>query len=338
MRLPISQKSIARELGMAQPMRIERLLISSYVAAISWNAVAVASSSQPVSKYFYGECPVKITFSNAVSHVLTAVSFSLFSLTASISYAQQDKLGCKDLPYLSRFPGSGLMDCSHSDDDTFKFWVTVSSKDQQKTVEGKFDKLYYSYPQTASRPQLIRNFNTALSAAGYKKLYDSGPSGDSTWNKAGLWIFISISGAPHYEVYAVQEVALTQDVVATATELGSGIGGTGHAVVPGILFDTGKADLKPESSKALDEVAKLLSEHADWKIYVVGHTDNVGQLGANMDLSKRRAEAVVQALATQYHLAAARLGSFGAGPYAPVASNDKEEGRTQNRRVEIVKQ
>jgi OmpA-OmpF porin, OOP family len=259
-------------------------------------------------------------------------------MTANLLSAQPDKQGCKDLPYLSRFPGSQLGDCSHSNDDTFKFTVTVSGKDQQKTVEGKLDKLYYNYPQTASRPQLIRNFNTALSTAGYKKVYDSGVSGDMTWNKGGLWIFISISGAPHYEVYTVQEVALTQDVVATAAELGNGIGGTGHAVVPGIFFDTGKADLKPESSKALDEVAKLLSDHPDWKIFVVGHTDNVGQLAANIDLSKRRAAAVVQALETQYHVAAPRLGGFGAGPYAPVASNDSEDGRAQNRRVEIVKQ
>lgn len=280
---------------------------------------------------------MKETWHNVVIRALTAVSFAVLMLSASFSYAQ-DKQGCKDLPYLSRFPGSVLGNCTHAEDDTLKFSVTVSGKDQEKSVEGKVDKLYYNYPQTASRPQLIRNFTTALSTAGYKKVYDSGASGDSTWNKAGLWIFISISGAPHYEVYTVQEVNLTQDVVATAAELGGGISGTGHAVVPGILFDTGKAELKPESSKALDEVAKLLGEHKDWKIFVVGHTDNVGQLGANMDLSKRRAEAVVQALITQYHLPAARLGSFGAGPYAPVASDDSEEGRTQNRRVEIVKQ
>jgi len=280
---------------------------------------------------------VKTTSSNQVGRLVAAVSLALF-LSAIPSYAQQDRPGCKDLPYLSRFPGSWITECKHRDDNALKFPVTVDGKNQEKTVEGKVDDIYYGYPTTASRPQLIRNFNTALTAAGYKKVYDSGVSGDSTWNKAGLWIFVTISGAPYYELHAVQEVALTQDVVATATELGSGIGGTGHAVVPGILFDTGKADLKPESSKALDQVAKLLTEHADWRVYIVGHTDNVGQLGANLDLSKRRAEAVVQALVTEYHISPARLGSFGAGPYAPVASNENEDGRTKNRRVEIVKQ
>ena len=280
---------------------------------------------------------MKNTSSRAISRLLATVSLALV-LTANSSYAQQDREGCKDLPYVSRFPGSWITDCKHSADDVLKFPVTANGRNEEKAVEGTVDKVFYGYPATASRPQLIRNFSTALSAAGYKKVYDSGVSGDSTWNKAGLWIFVTISGAPAYEVHAVKEVALTQDVVATATELGSGIGGTGHAVVPGILFDTGKADLKPESSKALDEVAKLLTQHVEWRIYVVGHTDNVGQLGANIDLSRRRAEAVVQALITQYHVTAARLGSFGDGPYAPVASNDNEEGRTQNRRVELVKQ
>lgn len=275
--------------------------------------------------------------SNAVRSLLTAIPFALCLLITNSLYAQ-DKQGCNDLPYLSRFPGSRLVNCSHKADDTYNFTITVNGKDQQKTVEGQMDTLFYWYPSTASRPQLIRNFNTALSAAGYKKLYDSGASGDLTWNKDGLWLYISISGAPEYRVYAVQEVPLTQDVVATAAELGTGIGSTGHAVVPGILFDTGKADVKDESKPALEQVAKLLSEHPDWKIWVAGHTDTVGQLAANMDLSKRRAAAVMQALITQYHVAAARLGSFGCGPYAPVASNDTDAGRTQNRRVEIVKQ
>jgi outer membrane protein OmpA-like peptidoglycan-associated protein len=57
-----------------------------------------------------------------------------------------------------------------------------------------------------------------------------------------------------------------------------------------------------------------------------------------MDLSKRRSAAVVQALTSQYAVAADRLAAFGAGPYAPVASNDSEDGRSMNRRVELVKQ
>jgi OOP family OmpA-OmpF porin len=71
---------------------------------------------------------------------------------------------------------------------------------------------------------------------------------------------------------------------------------------------------------------------------VVGHTDNVGPVGVNLGLSKRRAAAVVQVLTTKYAVAADRLQAFGNGPYAPIASNDSETGRSQNRRVELVKQ
>jgi len=71
---------------------------------------------------------------------------------------------------------------------------------------------------------------------------------------------------------------------------------------------------------------------------VVGHTDNAGALAGNIDLSKRRAASVVQALTTQYGIPAARLQAYGDGPYAPVASNDSEDGRSLNRRVELVKQ
>jgi len=81
-----------------------------------------------------------------------------------------------------------------------------------------------------------------------------------------------------------------------------------------------------------------LKQDAKLKLYVVGHTDNVGAMAANMDLSKRRAAAVVQLLITQYGVTADRLQAYGDGPYAPIASNDTEDGRTVNRRVELVKQ
>ena len=105
----------------------------------------------------------------------------------------------------------------------------------------------------------------------------------------------------------------------------------------GICFDTGKSELKPESEQALGEIVKLLKNEASLKVYVVGHTDNVGGVEANMKLSNDRADAVVQAL-IRSGIAASRLRSFGNGPFAPVTSNDTEEGMAKNRRVEPAKQ
>jgi outer membrane protein OmpA-like peptidoglycan-associated protein len=179
---------------------------------------------------------------------------------------------------------------------------------------------------------------TAIKSAGYIFAFDSGDFGDFSVHLGRTWIAMSINSDNTYEEYIVTETQSTQDVVADAAALSSGLSASGHAVVTGILFDTGKAGVKPESAPALEEVAKLLKQNPTLKLYVVGHTDNVGALAGNLDLSKRRAAAVVQALTAQYGVAATRLQSFGAGPYAPISTNDSEDGRALNRRVELVKQ
>ncbi len=82
----------------------------------------------------------------------------------------------------------------------------------------------------------------------------------------------------------------------------------------------------------------MLKADAKLRVYVVGHTDNVGGLAANVDLSKRRAASVAAELTAKYGIGADRLAAYGDGPYAPIASNDSEDGRAANRRVELVKQ
>ena len=247
----------------------------------------------------------------------------------------QDAAGCKDSSLIGRFPGSIITACKDKADDKFTFTL---DKGQRKDVEGEFHQINYKFPNAASKAQVVRNLNTALRRAGYTMVYDSGDYGDFTGHMGKTWIQIEIGGSGGILETIVVETELTQDVVANAAALSSGLAGSGHAVVNGILFDTGKAEVKPESAPALEEVAKLLKQDAKLKLYVVGHTDNVGSLAANMDLSKRRAAAVVQLLITQYGTTADRLQPYGDGPYAPLASNDTEDGRTVNRRVEVVQQ
>ena len=111
---------------------------------------------------------------------------------------------------------------------------------------------------------------------------------------------------------------------------------TGKVALYGILFDTDKDVVKPESQQTIAEIVKLLKSDATLKIHVVGHTDNQGKPEYNLDLSRRRAASVVRALAA-LDVAGDRLDSFGAGVYAPIASNETEEGRTRNRRVELTR-
>lgn len=124
----------------------------------------------------------------------------------------------------------------------------------------------------------------------------------------------------------------------SANEMGKSLDASGKVAVYGILFDTNKADIKPESKASLEQIGSLLKQQTRLKLHVVGHTDNVGTLPANIDLSKRRAEAVVAALASTYGIARDRLTANGVASLAPVASNGDEAGRAKNRRVELVLQ
>jgi outer membrane protein OmpA-like peptidoglycan-associated protein len=258
-------------------------------------------------------------------------------LPAQIAAAQaKDAPGCTDSPLITRFPGSYIMKCTQADDDTYSFEMGPGKP--AKKVEGKSLYIEYRYPATATKAQVIRNINTALKSAGYTFDEDTGSAGDLYAHLGKTWVYVGVSVSFWYEEQFITETTLTQDVVATAAAMQGGLAASGHTVVNGILFDTGKADLKPESDPALQEVAKLLKGDPRLKVYVVGHTDNVGVLASNVDLSKRRAAAVALALTTKFAVPAAQLQSYGDGPYAPVASNDSEDGRALNRRVELVKQ
>ena len=140
-------------------------------------------------------------------------------------------------------------------------------------------------------------------------------------------------------IIKVEPKAREQNVeTLSATDLSASLTATGKVAVYGILFDTNKADLKPESKASLDQIATLLKQQATTKLHVVGHTDNVGALPANIDLSKRRADAVAAALSKDYAIARDRLTANGVGSLAPVASNASDAGKAKNRRVELVLQ
>lgn len=125
-------------------------------------------------------------------------------------------------------------------------------------------------------------------------------------------------------------------VFVDAAQMQKDISAYGRVALYGILFDFDQATIRPDSQPTLEEIVKFLKANPETKVIVAGHTDWKGGFDYNIDLSKRRAEAVVAAL-SKMGIDASRLRPFGAGPAAPVASNESEAGRAKNRRVELVK-
>jgi len=139
-------------------------------------------------------------------------------------------------------------------------------------------------------------------------------------------------------VIAIEPQAREKKMVAvTAAEMQSSIDSSGRIALYGIYFDTNKTDIKPESAAAIEQIADLLKANTALKVFIVGHTDNVGTLAANTDLSKRRANAVINMLISQHRVSAGQMEAGGVGMLSPLASNADETGRAKNRRVELVK-
>lgn len=113
---------------------------------------------------------------------------------------------------------------------------------------------------------------------------------------------------------------------------------SGRYVTNGILFDTNSDRIKPESAPVIQSIARGLAAAPALKVRIEGHTDSTGNAAANMDLSRRRAEAVKSVLASQFQIDAARMTTAGLGASKPVEPNETPQGRARNRRVEFVKQ
>jgi outer membrane protein OmpA-like peptidoglycan-associated protein len=209
--------------------------------------------------------------------------------------------------------------------------------------EGKVYSYGYSRKE-GGRPiselQIVRNYETAIKQAGGTNLGGDERRVASEIRKAGALTGVYVeafNGGRDYSLTIVETRAMQQEVVADAKAMRNDLAATGKTIVHGIYFDTASSTIKPESEPALVEIVKLLNGSPALKVYVVGHTDNVGSLESNLKLSSGRAASVVKAI-TARGVAASRLKSGGVGPYSPVASNDTDGGKAKNRRVEFVKQ
>jgi OOP family OmpA-OmpF porin len=275
-----------------------------------------------------------------ICYVLHGILFISF-LTVRVTFAQTDVEGSKDHPLITRMPDYYISEYNVSEFGAYDPTVVGGS---DVHWEGKVYYFRYDRKETArpiSMLQIVRNYEAAIKKAGGKIL----GTGDERRMAAEIRKNGSLTGvyveafndARNYSLTIVESQGMKQDVVADARAMSNDLAQTGKTTIEGVYFDTGLAIIKPESEPALMEMVKLFKDSPALNVYVVGHTDNVGSLESNLKLSSDRAASVVKALIGK-GVAASRLKSAGAGPYSPVASNDTEEGRAKNRRVEFVKQ
>jgi outer membrane protein OmpA-like peptidoglycan-associated protein len=276
---------------------------------------------------------------------VTLAIFSLFFLMSGEALPgtiQQDIKGAKDHPLLSRMPDFWISEYKEADFDNYKF---IGGDKKPVIIEGHKYSILYKLNSGVPEPgelKIRRNVQDALKKIGGKVILDDNFSRFTTIvvQKDGkeTWIEVRCYSGSMYRLSIVEREIMKQEIVADAEAMGNDINSTGHVSVYGIYFDTGKAEIKPESDTAIAQISKLLKTNESLKLFVVGHTDNAGTIDSNMKLSKERADAVVNSLVTKHGIAAARLKSYGVASLAPVASNDTEEGKAKNRRVELVKQ
>ena len=275
--------------------------------------------------------------------LVALAALTLFSSTPA-SGEQVDRAGYKDYPGISRVPGFILReigDCVETAFDAHDFWVTENGKDKKQSVEGH--KYYFRYRLKQGLPnssplQVIRNYQNAARAVGGKILFDNGRVTTIRLTKGDkeLWLDVAPYQGYEYDLTIIEKEAMKQEVAIDAASMASSIADTGSVAIYGINFDTASSVIKPDSAPAIDEIAKLLSGNPTLKVYIVGHTDMVGDAASNVKLSQARAQSVITALVSKHGITAVRLIAFGNGPYAPVASNKTDDGRAKNRRVELV--
>jgi OmpA-OmpF porin, OOP family len=258
---------------------------------------------------------------------------------------QQDEEGSKDHPMLSRMPGYFISDYDAQDFGSFDFDVGQGS--DTKHVEGKYWRIGYEIKEGQKKAgplQIGRNYTDLMLKRGGKRLWEelTASGGETTASMpAGahtIWLEVDVSNnGEDYDLIVVEEAAMKQDVEFNAGQLAEELKAKGSVALHNILFDTAKATIKPESAGALSVIAEVLKNNASLKLEIQGHTDNVGGAAANLKLSQDRAAAVKSYLVQTSGVAADRLTTSGFGDTKPVAPNTSEEGRAQNRRVELVK-
>lgn len=282
-----------------------------------------------------------------------------------------DVAGARDFPGIGRFAGSVITGYVAKDFDAVRLQAAPfkdGKATDERRLEGRITRIAYRTAPGPSILEVSRNFENQLAKAGFETLLacDTDPCGAIPFTEAidllpvpQMWVdgfdyryFAGRKATDGREIYAsvlvsqnnqqitaqltIAELGAMQNKMVSAAEMAKGLGDKGHIALYGLYFDTDKATMRPESRPTLEQIAQLLAGQPQLNVFIVGHTDNQGSYDYNLDLSRRRAEAVAAELARSFRIAPARLRTAGVGLLAPVGSNATDAGRALNRRVELV--
>lgn len=302
----------------------------------------------------------------------TLAAVLLLALAGAAAQAQsRDVAGSRDYPGIGRFKGSVITGYQVKDFDAARMQAAAFRDGRPadaRRLEGKVTRIAYRTAPGPSILEVSRNFETQLAKAGFETLLacDTEACGGIPFSESvdalpvpQMWVdgfdyhytagrrseagresFASLLVSRNNDEVTAQlvvaELGALENKMIDAAAMAKGLFDAGHIALYGIYFDTDKAALKPESRPTLEQIAKLLTAQPQLSVIVVGHTDSQGGYDYNLDLSRRRAEAIAAELASGYRIARTRLRTAGVGMLAPVGSNASEAGRALNRRVELV--
>jgi len=305
--------------------------------------------------------------------IMPLLALLVLSVLAPTGVAAQsrDVAGARDFGGIGRFAGSVISGYQVKDFDAVRM-QGAAFKDGKpadaRRLEGKITRIAYRTNPGPSILEVSRNFETQLTKAGFETLLncDTDACGGIPFTEAvdalpipQMWvdgfnyhyfagrkagggretyasILVSENNREIYAQLIVAELGAIENKMVDAAAMSKGLRETGRIALYGIYFDTDRAVIKPESRPTLEQIAKLLTAQVQLNVFIVGHTDGVGPYEYNLDLSKRRAEAIAAELVKNYRITAPRLRTAGVGLLAPVGSNATEAGRALNRRVELV--
>jgi OmpA-OmpF porin, OOP family len=285
--------------------------------------------------------------------------------------------GSKDYPLLSRFKGSIIEWYQVRNFDRYFILSLNDNKISNFEIDGKITRIQYSVGKEHSVFEIFNSYENSLKGSDFEiltslndkncganlqeQLYNDefnglnklprealNPGDDEFYYLAAkknienknifIVVYTAFERGDLLVTFDAIEVQALEKGLVTVKDLDSDLSQNGHIAIYGIHFDSGKSEIKQESTQTLKNIAEFLNTHPNKKYIIAGHTDNEGNFDVNLKLSLERANAVLNELVTNYNVKVTQLKAYGDGSTAPIATNTTDEGRAKNRRVEIVEQ